>query len=117
MTKFFGNVLKNKKKMVALTIMALVVTAALSIGLVALNAYSSKLQYQINSINNETQASDYRIANLQVKIKTATNVANLEDRAIQMGLVYPGFSNIVYVKDTGAGVQDFATALKLNAYE
>jgi len=97
-------------------IVILLIIAIVCIGIVALNAYSSKLQYEINSLNSQVQESNYEIANLEVKIKSATNIANLEDRALAMGLVYPSFDKIVYVKLSDSVVEDFATALRQNAH-
>lgn len=106
------SILRDRTKLIVI----LVSIAIVCLLLVGLNAYSSKLQYEINDVNSKIQESNYKIATLEVKIKSATNVANLEDRALAMGLVYPGFDNIVYIKGADSSVQDFATALRLNAY-
>lgn len=104
--------IKDRVKLIAI----LVVIAAVCLLLVGMNAYSSKLQYEINSVNSQIQEANYKIATLEVKIKSATNVANLEDRALSMGLVYPGFDSIIYIRGVSEEVQDFATALRQNAY-
>lgn len=106
------SILKSRTKLIAI----LLAIAFVSLMLVGLNAYSSQLQYEINSVNSAIQESNYKIATLEVKIKSATNVANLEDRALAMGLVYPGFDNIVYLHESQESMQDFATALRQNAY-
>lgn len=96
-------------------ILLLILTAIICILLVFSNAYSSKLQYEINQINAQAQENSYKIANLRVKIQTATNVNNLESRAFEMGLVYPSFDNIVSLKSSDDLVTDLAMALRQNA--
>ena len=102
--------LKFKIKIIAL----LLLIAALSLLLIGFNAYSSELQYDINKINAKAQESSYKIANLQVKIQSATNVNNLEDRAFEMGLIYPSFDNILCLKTSEETVSDLAMALRQN---
>lgn len=106
--------MKNTVRVKIRIIALLLLTAALSLLLVAFNAYSSKLQYEINNINAKTQENSYKAANLQVKIQSATNVNNLEDRAFEMGLVYPTFDNIVCLKSSEDTVTDLAMALRQN---
>ena len=94
----------------------LVLIAVVCVLQVGLNAYSSKLQYEINKINSEIQITSYKAANLEVKIQSATNVNNLEGRALEMGLIYPDFDRIITVKSAETKPTDFAAALKQNAY-
>ena len=87
------------------------------IGLIALNAFSSKLQYDINMLNKEILSVERVVQNLEVDIKTATNITTVEARAISIGMVYPTFEEMVYL-DSGTGViEDFALALRESAYE
>ena len=109
MSALFKN---NKVKIVIIMIL----TAVICISYVGLNAYSSKLQYELNTINSEIQASSYRAANLEVKIQSATSVDGLEAKALEMGLIHPGFDRIITLRKDDAPVTNFATALKQNAY-
>lgn len=107
--------MKYSAKVRTKIIVLLIIAAMICIMLVFSNAYSSKLQYEINQINAKAQESSYKIANLQVKIQSATNVNNLESRAFEMGLVYPSFDNIVSLKSSDDLVTDLAMALRQNA--
>lgn len=108
--------MKNQKGFRAKLIAIFVMTALVCVMFVACNAYSSKLQYEINKINAQAQESSYKIANLQVKIHSATNVNNLESRAMEMGLVYPDFEKIITLKSGEETITDLATALRQNSY-
>ena len=103
---------KNKVKIIIIMIL----TAVVCISYVGLNAYSSKLQYEINKINSEIQMTSYKAANLEVKIQSATSISTLEDKALEMGLIYPGFDRIVTIRNAETQPRDFAAALKQNAY-
>ena len=105
------NLSMNKIKIV----ICLFAAAAVGLLLVGFNAYSSKLQYEINMINAQTAEKSYEIANLEVKIESATNVNNLEERALELGLIYPDFDRIITIKSTEGVVHDFASALMQNA--
>ena len=105
-------IFRNRAKIIIIMIL----TAVVCISYVAWNAYSSKLQYEINQINSEVQKESYKVANLEVRINSATNINNLESRAMEMGLIYPGFDRIITIRNQGTGVTDFATALKQNVY-
>ena len=108
------SVLRDKTKIIFI----LVAVTFLCIGLIGLTAYSTSLQYDINSINNRIQDSQWAMRNLEVEIKSANTLSNLEERAIDMGLVYPNFDEIVYLhtnSDTAA-VHDLAVALRETVY-
>lgn len=87
------------------------------IGLIGLNAFSSKLQYDINMLNKEILSVQRVVQNLEVDIKTATNITTVEAKAVSIGMVYPTFEEMIYLdSDTGV-LQDFALALQESAYE
>ena len=95
----------------------IIVCGFVFIGLIGLNAFSSKLQYDINTLNKEVLSVERVVQNLEVDIKTATNITTVEARAISIGMVYPTFEEMVYL-DSGKGVlEDFALALRESAYE
>ena len=86
------------------------------VGLVWLNAQSSKLQYEINSINNKITETSWEIRDLEVTVKSRTNITNLEDKAMEIGMVFPTYRDIVYLRGDTPRVQDFALALRENVY-
>lgn len=94
----------------------ILIASAFCILLVYLNALSSELQYEINSINNKITEASWDVRNLEVSVKKQTNITNLEDKAASIGMVYPGFRDIVYLRGETAPVKDFAVALKENIY-
>ena len=88
----------------------------LMLAVIGITAYNSKIQYDINKMNNQIAETQKEIQNLQVQIKTAANITNLESRALQLGLVYPNYDQIVYLESQEANIEDFALALMESAY-
>ena len=107
-----SGILKYKTKIFILVLIACV----FCIGLVWLNASSSKLQYEINSINNKITEASWEIRNLEVTVKRETNITNLEEKAQEIGMVYPSFKEIVYLRGDTPDVRDLALALRENVY-
>lgn len=107
-------VLQDKTKI----ILILIVVTVLAIGLIGLTAYSTSLQYDINSINSRITDSQWTARNLEVEIKSANTLTSLQERALDMGLVYPSFDEIIYLKagTETAQVHDLAVALMESAY-
>ncbi len=95
----------------------LVLCGFVFIGLIGVNAFSSKLQYDINTLNREILSVERAVQNLEVDIQSATSIATVEAKAMALGMVYPTFQEMVYL-DSQDGVQeDFALALRESAYE
>jgi cell division protein FtsL len=88
----------------------------LMLAVIGITAYNSKIQYDINKMNNQIAETQKEIQNLQVQIKTAANITNLESRALELGLVYPNYDQIVYLESQEANIEDFALALMESAY-
>lgn len=84
--------------------------------IIGVNAYTAKLQYEINSLSRQIQESERQIQNLEVRIKSATNITNLESRAFELGLIYPDFDQIVYYDQGDADIEEFALALMETIY-
>ncbi len=79
-------------------------------------ARAAEIQYEINSLNRQILSTRREVQNLEVKIKSSYNINTLEARAKELGMVYPNFEQIVYLK-TETEIVDFATALKQAAYQ
>ncbi len=105
-------ILKDRTKILILILIA----CMFCVGLVWLNAVSSKLQYDINSINNKIQQTSWEIRDLEVSVKSKTNITNLETKAMEIGMVFPDINDIVYLRGDTPRVQDFALALRENVY-
>ncbi len=94
----------------------ILLVCAFCTGLVWLNAYQSKLQYEINSINNKIQGLTWDLRALEVSVNSETNITNLEAKATELGMVYPNLTDVVYLKGDTQIVQDLALALRENVY-
>ena len=94
----------------------IILVCAFCTGLVWLNAYQSKLQYEINSINNKVQSLTWDLRELEVSVKMETNITNLEGKATELGMVYPTFTDIVYLRGDTPEVKDLALAIRENIY-
>ena len=103
---------KYKVKVVA----ELLLIFALLLAVIGITAYNSKIQYDINKLNNQIAETQKEIQNLQVQIKTAANITNLESRAIDLGLIYPTSDQIVFLATEEGDIEDFALALMESAY-
>ncbi len=104
---------KDKLRMVLLTVFA----GALCVCLILTTAYSAKVKYGTNNILKENDVLQGEIENLNVEIKSQSNIKTIEDKALnQMGMIYPDISSYVRV----GGVEtpkDFALALKQQAFQ
>lgn len=89
---------------------------ALLLAVIGITAYNSKIQYDINKLNNQISETQKEIQNLQVQIKTAANITNLESRAAELGLMYPTSDQIVFLEAEEGGIEDFALALMESVY-
>ncbi|MCR4724625.1 MAG: cell division protein FtsL [Clostridia bacterium] len=88
----------------------------LLLAVIGITAYNSKIQYDINKLNNQISETQKEIQNLQVQIKTAANITNLESRATELGLMYPTSDQIVFLEVEEGGIEDFALALMESVY-
>ena len=87
------------------------------ISFVWLTAYTAQLQYEINKINKQIAETEKDIRTLEVKIKTASNITNIETRATELGLIYPSFDQVKYIEeDEDSEIHDLALALMETAY-
>ena len=101
----------------AKVVIELLLIFALMLAVIGLSANNSKIQYDINRMNSQIAETQKEIQNLQVQIKSAANITNLESRAAELGLIYPGYDQIVYLEETEEGsIEDFALALMESAY-
>ena len=82
---------------------------------VGLDAQASKIQYEINQINKEIADVEKDITKLEVQIKSATNITILEKRALELGMIYPSFDQIIYVNGASE-IEEFALALMESVY-
>ena len=98
-------------------VVELLLIFVLLLAMIGLTAYNSKIQYDINRMNNQISETQKEIQNLQVQIKRASNINNLQTRAEELGMVYPDFDQIAYLDSGEPAIADFATALKQTVYQ
>mgnify|MGYP004446797949 FL=1 len=84
----------------------------LMLTVVTIKGYSSRLQYEINTAEKKIQECERQIQELEVQIRSANNINNLEARALEMGLIYPDFDQIVYLQGSREASSELALALK-----
>jgi len=108
-----NNGVQFRFRMITLVLIA----GAILLGSVYLSASISDAQYEINNLNKEIQLAERSVKNLEVQIKTASNITNLEAKAFELGLKYPTFDQIVYLEQPESEIEDFALALMQNVYE
>ena len=97
-------------------IIYLLFICAILIAYVGVNAHTAKVQYDINMLNKQIAATQTDIKTLEVRIKSASNITNVEERARELGFVYPEFDQIKYLAAEKEPMHDFALALMEAAY-
>ena len=98
-------------------LLATVLLGAVFVGFIAATAYSAKIQYDINRLNSESNVILGEIENLNVNIKTASNIQIIEEKAVsRLGMVYPQMRSVVFISGETEPNKDFALALKQQAY-
>lgn len=97
-------------------IVLLLISCAVLLFFVGLNAHTSKLKYDINQLNKQIAEAEKQITNLEVQIKSASNITTIERKALAMGMVYPDVDQIVYIQGD-AGIEGFALALMESVYQ
>ena len=103
---------KYKTKIFVLILLVCVIC----VGIVWLNASASKLQYEINTVNNKIQEPSWQIRSTEAKVSIQSNIASLEEKAGELGMVRANFGDIIYLKGDSESVEDFALALRENVY-
>lgn len=104
----------RKDKWKILTTIFLV--GAMMLSVVTIKGYSTRLRYDINSTSKQIQECERQIQELEVQIRTANNINNLESRALEMGLIYPDFDQIIYLQSSQSNTSELALALKESIY-
>lgn len=104
---------KDKARLILLTLFM----GLLCFSLIVTAAYSAQVKYRINGLLAESDQVQGEIENLTVAIKSATNIATIEEKAInELGMVYPTTDQIAYLEKDGAEINDFALTLKQIAF-
>ncbi len=96
----------------------LAVAGMICIGLIICSAYAASITYTNNQIRTENAALQGEVESLQIKIQTADNIDNIEQKATkELGMVYPDSEQYVTLSGSSkTDVGDFASLLKKQAY-
>lgn len=93
------------------------IIGALCIAGVISTAYASQIKYDINALARENQVIQGEIQNLDVNIEVANNIKIIEEKAIsELGMVYPKYEQMVFIAAKSEKFNDFAMALREQAY-
>jgi cell division protein FtsL len=104
---------KDRLRLLLLTVLV----GALCVGLIVSNAYAASVKHHINTLIKENQIIQGEIDNLDVMIESASNIQVVEARAIaELGMLYPGTEQIVFLDGPAEPIRDFALVLKEQAY-
>ncbi len=94
-----------------------IVLAIVCIGVVISGAYAATLKCSINSLISENDKIEKEIETLNVEIKSANNLTSIEEKAVgELGMIYPGPGEIVYVMDEPETDGRFGLLLMEQAY-
>lgn len=101
----------------AVLLLFIVIIGILGVGIIVSGAKAAVLKYEINNVMAENTEIKREIETLTVQLKTATNIAIIEQKAIgELGMIYPAPSSVVYLSEKPAPANDFAMVLKDQAY-
>lgn len=104
---------RDKKRILTTT----VVVGIICIMMVVLAAYAAELRVENNNLIKKNTAIQGEIDTLNVKVKTANNIENIETVATsELGMVYPSEGQCVYVSSAEKPSGNFATVIKQQAY-
>jgi len=108
---------KRNRKITRATLIAMLLAAcAVFLLFVGIKAQTSKLKYDINQLNKEIAETQKDITKLEVQIKSASNISNIEVKALEMGMIYPDVDQIIYLQGE-SDIQEFASVLMESVYK
>ncbi|MBQ3107135.1 MAG: hypothetical protein IJC68_00795 [Firmicutes bacterium] len=88
----------------------------LCICIIMITAYGAQAQYNLNKTLAKCDALESEIADLNAAIQKAGNIVLVEEKALEMGMVYPTHQEIISLTAGENGGEDLANALKSVAY-
>jgi len=98
-------------------ILFILLAGVLCICVIVSTAYTAGVKYEINSIAKMNAGLVGEIENLNVKIKNATNIKTLEEKALnELGMVYPSPEQFVFLSPQVKPQGDFAMLLMEHSY-
>lgn len=94
-----------------------VIVGLILVGMIIVSAYGANIKYDINNLSRENAVIQGEIENLNVDIKSAVNIGNIEDRATkELGMVYPQVNQFRYLGSETDTTHNLASIIKERAY-
>jgi cell division protein FtsL len=98
-------------------LLLLLFTGLVCIGMILATSRMNAIQYEINRITAAAEDTRADIEKLAVKIEKGTGINTIETRAInELGMIYPGEEQMVYIEEEPTPMNDFAQYIKENTY-
>lgn len=111
--KVTGLSIADKKRILFLIIVA----GILGIGIIIAGAYAATINYENNQIRDEINALQGEVESLEIEIHGVNNLAAIESKAKDMGMVYAQGSKYVVLSEKDVEKKEnFAGMLKKEAY-
>jgi len=105
--------MQDRVKLISLLLLA----GILCISIIISTAYVASVRFEINTINSQSATLQGEIENLNVRIKNATNIKTIEEKAAnELGMIYPQVERFVFIQSNEKPQGDFAMRLKVQAY-
>ena len=87
------------------------------IAMVVMSALSAEIRHENNILINENEELSGEVETISVKIKSVNSVEHIEKVAREdLGMVYPESSQTVKITEKDAPGENFAAAIKKQAY-
>ena len=105
--------LQERIKIISLVFLA----GLLCIGLIISTAYVAGVRHEINNLSRQSLRVQGEIENLNIKVQRATNIRTIEQRAKEeLGMIYPSPENFIFLSPDARPQGDFATRLRVQAF-
>ena len=92
-------------------------TGFVCIMMVVLSALSAEIRHENNELMSKNEELSGEVETISVKIKSINSVEHIESVAKkELGMIYPNKSQFVVITDKDAPGENFAAAIKKQAY-
>ena len=99
-------------------LLIMLIVGILFAGIIVAGAYAASINYQNNALIQSNTALQGEVESLQIEIKGANNIANIEKKATkELGMIYPEGKSLVVVSVDQKPDKNFAGSLKKSALE
>jgi len=97
---------------------AIILIGVILMGTLALNAYATSIQYNINSLTKQNLQLENDIKTMNMKIDSNTSIEKIESYATgKLKMTYPKSTQVVHIAEDAVVADNFAEMLRKKAYE